>query len=141
MSKAKPIIHGSIDRKIVSSDLLEERANKNFTGSMREVLSHPGYVRMDEAVEFMESHPGLANSHTFYDMTRGEQQKDLMRKANLAYKLGKDKWFIKHEADEQWWGHAHLGLNPMTLNYTMFLNTVTGMMNDEQRAKWEPLTR
>jgi len=33
----------------------------------------------------MESHPGLANSHKFYDMTRGEQQKDLMRKANIAY--------------------------------------------------------
>lgn len=141
MSKPNSIVHGSIDRKIVSSDLLEERANQDFTGSIREVLSAPGYVRMDEAVEFMESHPELANSHKFYDMTRAEQQKDLMRKANLAYRLGKDKWFLKHEADEHFWGHAHLGLNPLTLNYTMFLNTVVGMMTDEQRAKWEPLTR
>ena len=36
---------------------------------MREVLSAPGYVRMDEAVEFMESSPELINSHKFYDMT------------------------------------------------------------------------
>jgi hypothetical protein len=89
----------------------------------------------------MESHPGLINSHKFYDMTRSEQQKDLMRKANLAYRLGKDKWFIKHEADEHYWGSAMLGQNPTTLNYTMFLNTVVAMMTDEQRAKWEPLTR
>ena len=72
MSKTNPIIHGSIDRKIVSSDLIEERAKKDWSGSIREVLHAPGYVRMDEAVEFMESHPGLANSHKFYDMTRGE---------------------------------------------------------------------
>ena len=96
---------------------------------------------MDEAVEFMESSPELINSHKFYDMTRAEMQKDLMRKANVAYRLGKEKWFLTHEADEQFWGHAHLGLNPLTLNYTMFLNTVVGMMTDEQRAKWEPLTR
>jgi acyl-CoA oxidase len=74
-------------------------------------------------------------------MTRAEQMKDLMRKGNAAYRLGKEKWFINHEADDHWWGHANIGLNPLTLNWTMFLNTITGMMTDEQRAKWEPLTR
>ena len=136
-----PIIHGSIEQKIVSSDLIEERSHKDWTGSIREVLKEEAYVRMDEGAEFMQSHPGLLNDHKFYDMTRSEMQKDLMRKGNLAFKLGKEKWFLKHEADEHWWGHSHLGLNPLTLNYTMFLNTITGMMTDEQRAKWEPLTR
>ena len=39
---------------------------------MREILFEADYVRKAEAVEFMESHPGLANSHKFYDMTRAE---------------------------------------------------------------------
>ena len=73
MSKPNSIIHGSIDRKITSSDLIEERAKKDFTGSLREVLSAQTYVRMDEAVAFIESHPELANSHKFYDMSRQEQ--------------------------------------------------------------------
>jgi hypothetical protein len=41
------IVHGSIDRKIVSSDLLEERAHKDWSGNLREVLSAPGYHRLD----------------------------------------------------------------------------------------------
>ena len=135
------IVHGSIDRKIVSSDLIAERANKDFTGAMDEVLTEDVYKRTKEGVEFMESHPGLANSHEFYDMTRAEKMKDGMRKANLAYRLGKETWFLKHEPDDYNWSFAHFGLNPLTLNYTMFLNTITGMMTDEQRAKWEPLTR
>lgn len=141
MSKPNPIVHGSIERKITSSDLIEERSHKDFTGTISELLKGPGYERMAEATAFMESSPELMNSHKFYDMTRSEMQKDLMRKANVAYRLGKEKWFIKHEPDEHFWGHANLGLNPLTLNYTMFLNTVVGMMTDEQRAKWEPLTR
>jgi len=94
MSKANPIVHGSIERKIVSSDLIEERAKSDFKGNIRELLKGPSYERIDEAVEFMESTPELINSHKFYDMTRQEQQIDLMRKANVAYKLGKDKWFL-----------------------------------------------
>jgi acyl-CoA oxidase len=67
--------------------------------------------------------------------------KDKMRKANLAYRLGKDKWFINHQPHMYHWSFHHLGLDPLTLNYTMFLNSVVAMMTDEQRAKWEPLCR
>ena len=69
---SKPIIQGSIDRKIVSSDLIEERAHRDFTGTMSEMLKGPAYERMAEATAFMESHPDLINSHKFYDMTRSE---------------------------------------------------------------------
>ena len=55
---------------------------------------------MKDAVSFMESDPGLLNSHKFLEMTRQEQMKDLMRKANLSYKLGKKKWFTDHNANE-----------------------------------------
>ena len=89
----------------------------------------------------MESDPGLLNNHKFYDMTRSEQMMDLMKKANLAYRLGKKKWFLEHNPDEHHFSVAQLGLSPVTLNYTMFLNTITGMMTDEQQAKWLPLCR
>jgi hypothetical protein len=72
MSKANPIIQGSIDRKIVSSDLIEEREKSDFTGSIRELLKGPNYDRIYEGAEFMESSPELVNSHKFYDMTRAE---------------------------------------------------------------------
>jgi len=89
----------------------------------------------------MESDPRLANSHKFYDMTRGEQMKNLMYKANVAYEIGKQRWFIDHDPKDVHWGYAHLGLNPVTLNYTMFLNTITAMMTEEQQAKWLPLCK
>ena len=91
------IIYGSIEKKIYSSDLLLERANKNFTGSLDEAVDSENYRRTKESVAFMESHPGLRNSHTFYDMTKEEQMKAKLKKVNLAYRLGKDKWFVNHQ--------------------------------------------
>jgi acyl-CoA oxidase len=39
------------------------------------------------------------------------------------------------------WSIDLLGLEPLTLNYTMFLASIIAMMTDEQRAKWDPLAR
>jgi hypothetical protein len=39
---------------------------------MEEVLDSENWRRAKEGRDFMESHPGLANSHKFYDMTRQE---------------------------------------------------------------------
>ena len=72
MSKANPIVYGSIERKIVSSDLIEERAKSDFKGHIRELQKGPSYDRTDEGTAFMESTPELINSHKFYDMTRAE---------------------------------------------------------------------
>lgn len=64
------IVYGSIDKKIYSSDLLEERAKRNFEGSVDEVLDCENHRRAKEGLAFMESHPDLINTHKFYDMTR-----------------------------------------------------------------------
>ena len=44
------VIYGSIRNKIVSSDLLEERKNKDFEGDFGGVISFPDYVRQSKAV-------------------------------------------------------------------------------------------
>jgi hypothetical protein len=41
----------------------------------------------------MDSNPELNQTHKFFDMTREEQMKDMMMRANAAYRLGKEKWF------------------------------------------------
>ena len=43
------VIYGSIRNKIVSSDLLEERKNKDFEGDLG-VISFPDYIRQSKAV-------------------------------------------------------------------------------------------
>lgn len=125
------IVHGSIKNKITSSDLLEERAKKDFTGSFLDLYHQPTVQRAKEVYAFMESDPRLHNSHKFYDMTRQEMMTEGLRKANVAYQLGKQKWFLDHDPKEIHWSYSHLGLSPVTLHYTMFLNTITAMMTAE----------
>lgn len=125
------LVHGSIKNKVVSSDLLEERAKKDFSGSFLELFDQPTLQRIRDCYAFMESDPRLHNSHKFYDMTRQEMMTEGLRKANVAYQLGKQKWWLDHDPKEVHWSYAHLGLNPVTLNYTMFLNTITAMMTPE----------
>jgi hypothetical protein len=64
------IVHGSIKNKIISSDLIEERAKKDFTGSFLDLYDQSTLTRAKESYAFMESDPRLHNSHKFYDKTR-----------------------------------------------------------------------
>ena len=103
---AKKRVPGSVKNKITNSDLVEERANKNFEGGL-EVLIREGHVeRYFDAIKFMYDHPELMNTFEFYDMTRQEQQKDLMRRAHIAYKYGREKWFHNHEPHEVHWAYV-----------------------------------
>ena len=88
--------------------------------------------RYFDAIQFMYDHPELMNKFEFYDMTREEQQKDLMRRSNIAYKYGREKWFHNHEPHIVHWAYVQNGLSPTQLTYTMFLNSCQAMMNDEQ---------
>ena len=64
------IVHGSIKNKIISSDLIEERAKKDFTGTFLDLYHQPTLKRVYESYAFMESDSRLHNTHKFYDMTR-----------------------------------------------------------------------
>jgi acyl-CoA oxidase len=89
----------------------------------------------------MDENPELNQSHKFFDMTRQEQMKDMMMRANAAYRLGKEKWFHKHEPHVVHWAYTQLGNSPIGLHYTMFLNACQAMMNDEQQKEWIPKVR
>jgi len=66
---------------------------------------------------------------------------DWYRKCNLAWSLGKEKWFVNSDPGNINWSFPHLGESPMNLNYTMFQLTLEAMMTDEQLKKWSPLQK
>ena len=78
MSKEK-IVYGSIKRKIVSSDLIQERANRDFDDENGEVLFKTlcvggPFEHRQEFLKVLDSDPILQNSHKFYEMTSEELQ-------------------------------------------------------------------
>ena len=98
MSKSK-IVYGSIKRKIVSSDLLDERANRDFDHDNGEIvekaLSFEGHWdKKKKFVQVMTADPILKNSHKFYEMTSEEHQVSQMKKLRRAFELMKDEWFV-----------------------------------------------
>ena len=78
MKKSKDnVIHGSIKRKIVSSDLLSERANRDFDNengdAINKALSAGGlFEDWKELEKVLYSDPILRNSHEFYEMSAKE---------------------------------------------------------------------
>ena len=136
MSQLTKIIQGSWKNKITSSDLLKERANKNFEGSFEEILDKTVLDRIHEVLAFGESHPGLRNSHKFYDMTIAEKFKDNYEKGALAFKLAKKRHFLDYDPMTMNWSAYMLGCNPLTANQGMFLMSIKYTMSDEQQAKW-----
>ena len=91
---------------------MDERKNKNFDAGFEILIRETHYQRYFDAIEFMHEHPELMNTFEFYDMTREEQQKDLMRRTNVAYKYGKEKWFHNHEPHLVHWAYVQNGLSP-----------------------------
>lgn len=81
----------------------------------------------------------MKNSHKFYDMTREEKMTDWYRKINLAWKAGKNDWFINHNPINIGWHWDILGEYPLDLSYTMFIACLQNMCDDQQKAKWLPL--
>jgi len=81
----------------------------------------------------------LKNSHKFYEWTREEILENWYKKANVAVRLGKEKWFINHNPSLLMWSFPHLGESPLGLNQTMFLKCLKNMSTDEQYEKWVPL--
>ena len=89
MSKEE-IVDGSMKNKITSSDLLNERKNRDFdisTNPFFEILDK-GYLKSQENNwEMIKNDPIIKNSHKFYEMTREEMWIDHMKKLRRAYEL------------------------------------------------------
>ena len=70
------IVLGSIKKRIVASDLLQERANCDFDAqngnAISNILEPKTQAKLRELKNAMVNDPELANSHKFYDMSRAE---------------------------------------------------------------------
>jgi hypothetical protein len=51
----------------------------------------------------MESDPILMNDHSWYDMTREEQQECLMKKARRIYEIDRERFYHNYEVTEKQW--------------------------------------
>jgi len=120
MTNTTKIIQGSWKRGIVGSCIQEERDKKDFTGSLHEIGNSMMMTKYLEALDFMESHPDLKNNHKFYEWSREEMLDNWYKKVNVAYRLGKEQFFVNHNPSLLTWAVTHLGENPLGLNQTMF---------------------
>ena len=97
----------------MATELQEERDKIAFdkidNDTLLVMLDRSCYTRHREAIEFMKSHPDLVNTHKYYEMTREEIMEHQMKKFNTAWKLGKEKWFLKHDPSLCTWSSVHLG--------------------------------
>jgi hypothetical protein len=136
-------VPGSIKNKIVNTDLLEERANRDFDQTeMRNLLHDQEQMRFyDKVFDDMRDHPEIANTHKFYDMSREDQKSHLMKRAFLLYKLNKELYFYTARPDFNQWFFGHQGLSPLGLQYTMFYMSMDKFCNEEQHKKWMPLVQ
>ena len=69
-------MYGSVKNKIVASDLVEERKNRDFQLKDDKLFNHIDYYNdykaFQDADKFLENDPILRNSHKFYEMSREE---------------------------------------------------------------------
>lgn len=101
MSKEK-IVYGSIKNKVVSSDLLAERANRDFDDENGKALINRfdlgGFFHQREEIQkVIENDPLLRNTHKYYEMSTEEMQTFQMKRLRRAYEIKKDEWFVNHD--------------------------------------------
>lgn len=108
----RQIIDGSIKKKVISSDLIEERNKKDFkieSNYLFNLLDQNIIRSKDENWKFMESIPSLHNSHKFYDMTKEEMWIDHMKKLRTTFEHKKDQFFVNQKTTDNLWSYWHLG--------------------------------
>lgn len=87
---------GSIEKGIVSPDLLEERQKCNFDTEELAVILNYGKDKLDQLrawKKVADADPILRNTHKYYDMTREEQMVNGFQKVKRAYELDKKQYF------------------------------------------------
>lgn len=68
------IVHGSVKNKIVSSDLQNERNNRDFQvepdAFIKNINLHNDFDMRNKIEKEMQEDPILRSTHKYYDMTR-----------------------------------------------------------------------
>ena len=136
MSK-QSIVYGSIKNNIVASDLVAERANRDFDHDNGEILCKTlnvrGHWEKKKAFnEFLQSDPILKNTHKFYEMNQEEMQEYQMKRLRRAFELKKDEWFINHDPSRLQWSYQLLGKMHGSLHQSMFCLCLQNLTSEKQ---------
>jgi len=144
----KPIVHGSMLRKIVASDLQSERDNCNFDKEeMYDLFGNWAVLGKEtkdlkKSVEnLIESDPNLHLTHKYYEWSTKEIQEMWMKKLNYLYFHSpqvRKMHFQTRPTVDFYWAWAHHGQAPDGLHSTMFIQCLDAFSTDEQRAFWYP---
>ena len=87
-------VAGSIKNKITATELVEERAKKNFDQvQVQNFLwgSKSDYNSMQARLEEMKNDPMLANTHKYYEMTTKEKKLHQYKKMNHIWRTYPEK--------------------------------------------------
>lgn len=101
-------MHGSLKNKIVSADLLDERAKCDFDQAQVTDLFFCGRRHFELFLkwsELVDSDPVLRNDPSWYEMTREEMQECLVRKTRRLYELNRQQFFHEFETGTYQWFH------------------------------------
>ena len=119
-----------MSKKIVATELVEERANCNFDKAELHALLNPDEEE-NKMIEWYEndrdSDPVLKPTHKFYEQTREEIQLGMMKKLNHNYfksEESRQKYFHARPTSSYIWSYAHQGQPMINLHQTMFATTV-----------------
>ena len=127
---------GSIKNKIVATELLEERAKRNFDQKELKLITFnmPDEIdaKWNRVVSDMETDPELALTHEYYEMTREEIQLMWMKKLNhLYFKKDRDFYFKTRHSVQFEWHLLHQGEMPIGLHSIMFTQSIDQFSNEE----------
>ena len=122
-------LSGSIKRKIVNPDLLEERAKKGIEVDelVRFVIGEDMYEKNKEALELFKKYPELRTQPEELEMTREELLGSYWKKIKLTNEVA-GEWFSQGTGmtnNFTNWGGKMIDMAPLTLHRGVFTNTLT----------------
>ena len=139
-------VAGSIDRKITATELVEERANKNFDqAQVRDFLwgDKADYASLQARYQEQINDPMMANSHHFYEMTTKEKKVHQFKKLNHIWNTYPEKrkeFFCgSMRPDKCYWYYPCQGQAANVLHLTMFYQSMVTFCTPEQFKTWKPL--
>lgn len=124
------VLGGSVKRRIVNPDLLEERAKCNF--NQRELclfLFGQSLVDYIEGVsDFLNENPQICSSVDYYEKSREEQLREWWERIDFVLRHEKMKHHFTSNStnvnNNFHWAYLLPGQNPIVLHVTMFTESI-----------------
>ena len=136
---------GSIKRRIVNPDLLEERAKCNFDKEEAKRVIYPA----EQLAEFkfyedlVKKHPEVKSTFKYYEMTREEKMKEWWARFRVIMADSEFKFLLTENSRKKCkyfnWYYLFAGSQPMTLHMSMFTKSILTLGSEEQVRYYEPL--